>query len=470
MSGLGRAGAVLRRRAARLLPADRRDWAEAVWAEAREVPPGPRRLAWRAGGTWMVARETLMRRRVGSAVLFAVAAAAAAWVAWPTSPASSATPGDRVYVITMVLLAGLPLLARPFLGPAGGSRAARFLRAGTCAAVLALIPAQTAVEQFAYTPPGGGTDLRVYQLIQSQPGNDPWTLQLISLIIMALYVPAIIWMTSRRARIAPATLAAGTGAGIALGLVMYAVAPLGLSKDATNPWLPGSDIDPLVLLAWLLVFCSPVAAAIIADRRYTALSSSPAPTGAVRQVVAAALLTSLTGALSVTVLGFGTTATMLKAAWLRNWLYHGPHLLYGVQNLSSALSTPSAIAYSHELTGSSDTTTFLLICIAFPLIALPLTGWAALSAWAGGVAAPGGPGRGSGPGPEPAPEPPDGGQPAVTVDNVSLAADLAALPGPREPGPATEQDQIVANLADAGLGPLRGLWRPDPLGRESVAP
>jgi len=39
--------------------------------------------------------------------------------------------------------------------------------------------------------------------------------------------------------------------------------------------------------------------------------------------MAAGLLTSLVGALLVTVLGMGTTAVMLKEAWLRNWLYHG---------------------------------------------------------------------------------------------------------------------------------------------------
>src|SRR5208282_722907 len=99
----------------------------------------------------------------------------------------------------------------------------------------------------------------------------------------------------------------------------------------------------------------------------------------VRQMMAAGLLTSLAGALFVTVLGFGTTAVMLKAAWLRNWLYHGQHLWYGVQNLSSDLRTLPAIAYSHELTGSVDTQVFFAIYIAFPLIALVLTGCVALS-------------------------------------------------------------------------------------------
>ncbi len=51
----------------------------------------------------------------------------------------------------------------------------------------------------------------------------------------------------------------------------------------------------------------------------------PAPAGGAgaRQVFAAGLLTSLVGALFVTVAGMATTALMLNAAWLRNWLYHG---------------------------------------------------------------------------------------------------------------------------------------------------
>ena len=56
----------LSRTAARLMPAERRDWAEAMWAEADEVAPGLARLAWRAGGLRLIAREALlMRREVG---------------------------------------------------------------------------------------------------------------------------------------------------------------------------------------------------------------------------------------------------------------------------------------------------------------------------------------------------------------------------------------------------------------------
>jgi hypothetical protein len=430
MSGLSRVGAAVRRGAALLVPAGRRDWVEAVWAEAPEAPPGLQRLAWRAGGARLIAREALMRRGIRGAMLFAVAAAVAAWAAWPGSSASSATPADRAGVIIMVLLlAGLPLLTRWFLGPPD-NRAARWLRAGCYAGFLALIPAQTTVEQFVTTPPRGGVDLRLYRLIAEWTNrNSHWPPEIVFLALMALYLAAILWMTSRRSRIAPATLAAGTGAGIALGLVMYAVAPLGLSSAATDPWLPGSDVDPLVLLAWLLVFGGPVAAAVVADRCCTTSSSSPLPVrDRFRQMMAAGLLTSLAGALLVTVLGTGTTAAVLKEAWLRNWLYNGQHSLYGVQDVSFALRTLPAIAYSHELTGAVDTGALLAMCIIFPVIALLPTAVVAAGRTDDHTPTPGDPRRGGGgpPGPEPTPDLPGGGQSAVTDNDADwLVADLA---------------------------------------------
>ena len=59
---------------------------------------------------------------------------------------------------------------------------------------------------------------------------------------------------------------------------MYAVAPLGLAKDATEPWLPGSDIDPVVALAWILLLGGPVVAGVMAGRRYC----RPGPPAAAR--------------------------------------------------------------------------------------------------------------------------------------------------------------------------------------------
>ncbi len=48
-----------------------------------------------------------------------------------------------------------------------------------------------------------------------------WLAEIPFLVVMALYAAAILWMTSQRSRIAPATLATGTGTGIVLGIVMY---------------------------------------------------------------------------------------------------------------------------------------------------------------------------------------------------------------------------------------------------------
>jgi len=217
-----------------------------------------------------------MRRGIGSAMLFAVAAVAAARAAWPDSAANAATAADRVGVIAMVaLLAGLPLLARWFLGPPD-NRAARWLRAGCYAGFLALIPAETMTDQILSAPPRGGVDLRLYRFIAGWTNrNNHLAPEIVYLALMGLYLAGILWMASRRSRIAPATIAVGAGAGLSLGLVMYTVAPLGLSSAATNPWLPGSSVDPLVLLAWLLLLGAPAVAAVIADRRYLASIASP---------------------------------------------------------------------------------------------------------------------------------------------------------------------------------------------------
>ena len=161
-------------------------------------------------------------------------------------------------------------------GTAGDGRVARFLRVGGYVAILALIAAKATVEQLTFAQPRGGLVLRLYRLISGGGFGQGWPPEIIFLAVMALYAVAILWMTSRRSGVAPATLAIGTGAGVVLGVVMYTVAPLGLTV-ATNPWLPGSDVTPFVVLAWILLFGAPVAAAIAADRRYAASGGPPRP-------------------------------------------------------------------------------------------------------------------------------------------------------------------------------------------------
>jgi len=355
-------------RIAGLLPAGRRDWIEAVWAEAYEVPPGLPRLAWRAGGIWMVARETLLPRRFLKVALFAVAAVAAAWLAWPQPAVGHALVSEVGVIATVVLLAGLLLLARKLFGPASPSPAGRALRVFCCAAILALIPARVIVEVFAELTPRQEAYQRVYNLFNglgvpgASSGGPPWSGEIGILVIIAGYVAVLLWLTSQRAQLNRSTLAIGTGTGLLLGLVMYAVAPLGLGLDATNPWLPGSDADPLIALAWMLLLAGPAAAAVLAARYSRGPDGAPAfASVAIRQGIAAGIVATLTGALFVTALGTGTTALMLRWAALRDWLYHGQHL--------SALGL-----YHSELYSSMGTQAYVLVCLGFPVAGLIMAG------------------------------------------------------------------------------------------------
>ena len=75
-------------------------------------------------------------------------------------------------IATVLLLAGLPLLARRFIGPVGDGWTARFLRVGGYAAILALIPARAVVGPYPLTVPQRGSDLRVFIARRKQYPRD----------------------------------------------------------------------------------------------------------------------------------------------------------------------------------------------------------------------------------------------------------------------------------------------------------
>ena len=365
MSKLNQVTAAITRALAWLLPAGRRDWVAAIWAEAHQVPPGLARLAWRAGGAWVAAREALMPRRPGHAALFAAAAGVAAWAAWPQPGVGHAAESQFHVIATVLLLAGLPLLARRFFGPASPSRAGRFLRVFCCAMILAYMPALYIVNAFANRTPAQPAFQRItcpYQNCGGAPvtstGGPPWAGEIAFMLMTLAYLGVILFLTSRRSRVTRSALAIGTGTGLLFGVVMYAVAPLGLNNSATNPWLPGSTADPLVALAWILLFGGPAAAAALAAWRGRGPDGAALP-GNVRfgQGIAAGVLANGIAAMFVSTLGTGTTALMLRSAWLLHWLNHGPQLT-------------AIAAHRYETSASSGAVAYLFMLLWFPVIGL----------------------------------------------------------------------------------------------------
>jgi hypothetical protein len=444
MSSLRRAAGAAGRCVVWLMPARRREWAEALWAETGAVPPGRPRLAWRAGGLRLAGGQILTGGRVRRVLLFAAAAALMARAAWPGAAAGEVAAFARADVITTVLvLTALPLLCRWFFGPVQHSRLARFLRVSACAAVLALIPAKAAAERFAYAVPRNIHDRRLFLAVYGQlgPRSKYGTGEVVFLLVVALCLTAVFWMTSRRSSVTPATMAIGAGGGVLFGAVMYAVAPLGLNKYATNPWLPGSAVDPLVVLAWVLLFGGPVAVAILAGRRHPGPGGSgPFARTKVGQGFVAGVLANLSGALIVTVLGTGTIAAMLHAAWLRTWFDHGHHL-------------NAVVLYSHELDASDNAAAYLVMCLGFPVIAMFMSILTAGLVWGSPSAAgQGGPPRGGGPGqPGPAPGQPGGGRPAETDVTVKRLA-VSPVPGPvREDDEASGRGELVGAAAGGAM-------------------
>jgi hypothetical protein len=378
MSRLTQVMAAARHGAARLLPAGRRDWVTAVWAEAHEVPPGLARLAWRAGGAWLLAREALMPRRLGRAALFAAAAGAAAWAAWPQPGVGHAAVSQFHVIATVLVLAGLPLLARRFFGPATPSRSGRSLRVFSGAAILALMPAFVIVEAFANLVPAQPAYRYLFCAAQGwnnaqdcgavpgkSTGGPPWAGEIPLMLMTIAYLGVILFLTSRRSQVTRSTLAIGTGTGLAFSVVMYAVAPLGLTNGATDPWLPGSEVDPLVALAWILLLSGPAAAAVLAARRARGPGGATLPRNVrIGQGIAAGVLANGTAALFTTALGTGTIALMLRSPWLLHVLNHGHQLT-------------AIAAYRYESNAGAGANVYLFMLIWFPVIGLIMSASAA---------------------------------------------------------------------------------------------
>ena len=192
------------------------------------------------------------------------------------------------------------------------------------------------------------------------------------------------------------------GTGLVLGVVMYAIMPLGVGKFATAPWLPGAEIDPLVVVAWVLLFFGPVSAAVSAGCRcHRPVRALPLTEARIRQGIVAGVPVTLVGSLVVCVLGPVTLALLPDAGWLAHLLvYHGQHL------------TAARAAQRVSFLASNGAPGYFLIWLVFPLLGLGVAAITALVAWGNESARQQGHGPGGGggrPGPAPVP-PPCGGR------------------------------------------------------------
>ena len=261
--------------------------------------------------------------------------------------------------------------------------------------------AKAVSERFVGTVPRSGHDLHIFDVFQghsvpgSSSGGPDWGGELFILFLTACYLAVVLALTTRRVPVAPATLTISSAVGLALGLVMYVVAPLGLGKSPTDPWLHGAASSVLVALAWVLLFCGPlVAGALSALRCHVPGDARAQSTARAWQGLAAGLVCNGVGALSVTVLGTGTTALMIRSAWVRGTLYHGLHL------------SPTAV-YGRELYASQNTTVYAAMCMIFPLIGVLMALVSAGIANAAGLVRSDGPGPPRPPGYRPAALGPD---------------------------------------------------------------
>jgi len=289
-----------------LMAADRREWTEAVLAEAAELPAGWRRLSWLTGGIRLTMREAARARRPWYPAAFAAVATGIAWSAWSGPPGDPAIAINRVDVLAVVvILAGSAWIFRRTRGPVAVARWTRLVRTSGYTAVLALVLVKSAVERVAGAPPNN----------HAAGPAVAWTGEVVFLALMASYAAVILVYTAQRSPVLPGTLAIGTSTGLILGVVAYLLGPLGFPLRFTGPW-SARLYDVALGLGVLLALCAPVAAGLAAARR----TGGSLPAGSrFRQGAMAGLWSGTTAALVVAVLSTATIAILPYDSGLQYW-------------------------------------------------------------------------------------------------------------------------------------------------------
>lgn len=323
-----------------------------------------------------------------------VLAAVLAWAVLPGSrPGVSSAIGRFDLAGVAVLLTALPVLIGHRFGPLRPGRQAMLLRAGGYLVVIALVLAKSQIEQ---------TDLSRLP-VAGLAGV--WAGAATFLTVIGVYTLALLAVTAARPPVAPAALAVGTGAGIALGLVVFGLRMLVNYVELGNGWV-GLLSGVLTVMTVLLVLYTAVRAGIAAARRPPDRSIGvPAGEQRARQAVAAGLCVGIGAAIVVALLGIATIALAPHAASSIQWTLPGDLLAPGRGPTMTPGSVPAfEAAFSQAAAG------YLLVLMIFPVLGAGLGAWGGLIAIRPGPASDGGWG-GGGPGdPDPGPFGPDGGR------------------------------------------------------------
>jgi hypothetical protein len=375
-----------------------------------------------------------MPRKFIYSLAFGAAAAGLTWATWPGAPADPATVIGRVDVIaTVVMLAGLPWATRRVFGPAAGGWLPRAVRAGGYAAVFTLVLVKARVERPEYAAlPGRGVLAGI------------WVGEIVFLLVMTAYMAGLLAVTARRTPVGRAALAIGTGAGVALGLALYALSAVPSPRHVAVAW-PAWAYSTARLLAVVLVLGTAFAAGLAAARRTSGRGSAlPLADTRARQGVAAGLCTGTAAALLVSVLGLSTAALLPHGVGRFQWVLPTGHV-------------QPAIVLEFELGISHSAAGYLLVFVLFPLLGAGLGAWGGLFAAGQPGQRPrggGGGGGGGGPdGPAPAPPPPAWGrypggdrEPAILAGGhrPGFPAGAGTPPAPEERPAAPDRRERVA--------------------------
>jgi hypothetical protein len=292
LAALTRALDGLLRQAAGLVPPGRQQWAAALRAEADEVPAGAARLGWLAGGLWLIAREAQMVRRIIYALAMSVVAVSAVLVVRYIWGSGRGAGWDTARVVWLAVLAvGLPWVARQrgVFGPVGHGVLARLIRAGGCAAVLAVLLDLTRLQHFPATAAGGWDWPRelaavmviaaglasVLLVMANWPRANPvvvaWCAAAAGLamcfivapvqVLITAYVAGLLALTSRRSPLTQPALAVCTGTGAAGGLLIAVLwSPTRVAQGPGPGLHKKTDVMFLLILLAVVIVAGTLAA------------------------------------------------------------------------------------------------------------------------------------------------------------------------------------------------------------------